>query len=311
MGNLLSVSNSENNSLVEYTADGLNRRLTKKVNGEFKYALLYQDALRPVAMLDQWNTVRATFVYGTLSNSPDLMILDGVTYRFIHDHLGSPLFVVNTSTGEIAQAMKYDSWGKVLLDTSPGFQPFGYAGGLYDSETGLVRFGARDYDPSIGRWLNKDPIRLDGGWNLYAYVNNNPVNFIDPTGLYWEYSQTSGDLLRVIHGERTPAGRGYSGNGDGLNNPSMQGTANTGPIPQGDWIIGAQQDNTTGSGRSFPASMRLTPDEGTDTLGRSGFVIHGDNSRGDQSASQGCIILPRNIRDIIGGSGDNMLRVVP
>jgi RHS repeat-associated protein len=182
MGNLLSVSNSENNSLVEYTADGLNRRLTKKVNGEFKYALLYQDALRPVAMLDQWNTVRATFVYGTLSNSPDLMILDGVTYRFIHDHLGSPLFVVNTGTGEIVQAMKYDSWGKVLLDTNPGFQPFGYAGGLYDPETGLVRFGARDYDPSIGRWLNKDPIRLEGGWNLYAYVGNDPVNFIDPKG---------------------------------------------------------------------------------------------------------------------------------
>jgi RHS repeat-associated protein len=153
------------------------------VNGEFKYALLYQDALRPVAMLDQWNTVRATFVYGTLSNSPDLMILDGVTYRFIHDHLGSPLFVVNTGTGEIVQAMKYDSWGKVLLDTSPGFQPFGYAGGLYDSETGLVRFGARDYDASIGRWLSKDPIRLQGGWNLYAYASSDPVNNIDPDGL--------------------------------------------------------------------------------------------------------------------------------
>jgi RHS repeat-associated protein len=110
------------------------------------------------------------------------MILDGVTYRFIHDHLGSPLFVVNTGTGEIVQAMKYDSWGKVLLDTNPGFQPFGYAGGLYDPETGLVRFGARDYDPSIGRWLNKDPIRLEGGWNLYAYVGNDPVNFIDPKG---------------------------------------------------------------------------------------------------------------------------------
>jgi RHS repeat-associated protein len=197
----------------------------------------------------------------------------------------------------------------VLSDTNPGFQPFGYAGGIYDSETRIVRFGTRDYDGSIGRWLSKDPILLAGGWNVY--VNNDPINLIDPTGLYWEYSQTTGNLVRVIHGERTPVGQGYSGNGDGLNNPSMQGTANTGPIPQGDWTIQEQQDNSTGSGRRFPASMRLTPDEGTDTFGRSGFVIHGDNSRGDQSASQGCMILPRNIRDVIGGSGDNMLRVIP
>jgi RHS repeat-associated protein len=70
-----------------------------------------------------------------------------------------------------------------MSDSNPGFQPFGFAGGLYDPTTGLVRFGARDYDPSIGRWLNKDPIRFDGGWNLYTYAGNDPVNYIDPTGL--------------------------------------------------------------------------------------------------------------------------------
>ena len=64
-----------------------------------------------------------------------------------------------------------------------GFQTFGFAGGLYDGETGLVRFGARDYDPSIGRWLNKDPIRFEGGLNFYSYVGNDPVNFVDPYGL--------------------------------------------------------------------------------------------------------------------------------
>ncbi|EYF08357.1 hypothetical protein [Chondromyces apiculatus] len=44
-----------------------------------------------------------------------------------------------------------DGFGRVLLDTSPGFQPFGFAGGLYDPETDLVRFGARDDDADIGR----------------------------------------------------------------------------------------------------------------------------------------------------------------
>ena len=52
-------------------------------------------------------------------------------------------------------------------DTHPGFQPFGYAGGLYDADTGLVRFGAHDYDATIGRWTTKDPLLLGGGFNLY------------------------------------------------------------------------------------------------------------------------------------------------
>ena len=60
----------------------------------------------------------------------------------------------------------------------------GYAGGVLDTNTGLVRFGARDYDPTVGRWTVKDPIRFDGGdTNLFGYVAADPVNFIDPLGL--------------------------------------------------------------------------------------------------------------------------------
>jgi RHS repeat-associated protein len=71
-----------------------------------------------------------------------------------------------------------------MLDTNPGFQPFGFAGGLYDTDTGLVRFGARDYDAVTGRWTAKDPILFGGGTtNLYEYADNNPVNRKDPTGL--------------------------------------------------------------------------------------------------------------------------------
>jgi len=80
--------------------------------------------------------------------------------------------------------MDYDVWGNVLADTNPGFQPFGFAGGLYDASTGLTRFGARDYDAETGRWTSKDPIRFDGGdSNLYGYVLSDPVNFFDPLGL--------------------------------------------------------------------------------------------------------------------------------
>jgi RHS repeat-associated protein len=70
-----------------------------------------------------------------------------------------------------------------LLDES--FQPFGFAGGLYDADTGLVRFGARDYDAYTGRWTSKDPILFAGGdTNLYVYVGNDPVNEVDVDGKF-------------------------------------------------------------------------------------------------------------------------------
>jgi hypothetical protein len=127
----------------------------------------------------------------------------------------------------------------------------------------------------------------------------------------WEYSQSTGQINYIDNqtGDRTPFGNGYSGNGPGLNNPDMQDVPFVGPIPQGTWTIGPQQNNTTGTGRNLPDSMRLTPQDGTNTFGRNGFIIHGDNSRGNQSASEGCPILDRNIRNQIGNSGDNVLRV--
>jgi RHS repeat-associated protein len=108
----------------------------------------------------------------------------GQTYRILSDHLGSPRLVLNVDTGEVVQRVEYDAFGVVLSDTAPGFQPFGFAGGLYDRDTRLVHFGARDYDPYTGRWTSKDPILFRAGdANLYAYVFGDPVNLVDPAGL--------------------------------------------------------------------------------------------------------------------------------
>jgi RHS repeat-associated protein len=97
--------------------------------------------------------------------------------------LGSVRFVVNAATGSVVQELRYDTFGQVLLDTNPGFQPFGFAGGLYDPDTSLTRFGVRDYDSQIGRWTARDPLAFGGGQaNLYIYAGNDPVNLVDPNG---------------------------------------------------------------------------------------------------------------------------------
>jgi RHS repeat-associated protein len=152
------------------------------VDGSLVQGFLYQDGVRPIAELDGAGNLVSRFVYGDRHGAPEYMVKGGAAYRIVADHLGSPRLVVNATTGEVAQRLDYDAWGNVLLDTNPGFQPFGFAGGLYDRDTGLVRFGARDYDPQTGRWTAKDPRRFEGGINLYSYSRNDPVNRIDPRG---------------------------------------------------------------------------------------------------------------------------------
>jgi RHS repeat-associated protein len=108
--------------------------------------------------------------------------------------------VVNTATGAVVQRIDYDTFGNVTSDTNPGFQPFGFAGGIYDQHTRLIEFGARDYDAEVGRWTGKDPIRFQGGdTNLFGYTLDDPINFVDPDGLKLEYADRASDLaLRPI-----------------------------------------------------------------------------------------------------------------
>ena len=182
LGNLISAA-LPGDLQIEYLIDGRDRRIGKKVNGQLVQGFLYKDQLNPVAELDSVGNVVARFIYGEKKNVPAYMVKGGTSYRIISDHLGSPRVIVNVETGVVAQQLDYDVWGNVVVDTNPGFQPFGFAGGVYDIHTELTRFGVRDYDAKIGRWTTKDPIGfLGGSTNLYAYVQNDPVNLTDPSG---------------------------------------------------------------------------------------------------------------------------------
>lgn len=187
-GNLRSVTLPDSTE-IEYLVDGRSRRIGRKVNGVIERRWVYQDQLNPVAELNAAGEVLAEFVYATKTNVPDVMTtysggVQVATYRIVSDHLGSVRLVIDTTTGAIAQRLDYDEFGQVLLDTNPGFQPFAFAGGIYDPATGLVRFGARDYDSRTGRWTAKDPIGFSGGDTyLYSYASGEPINRLDPSGL--------------------------------------------------------------------------------------------------------------------------------
>jgi len=187
VGNLLGVTLADG-IRIDYVLDASNRRVGKKIDGVLVEGFLYQDRINPIAELDGTGNVRTLFVYGSRPNVPDYMVRGGQTYRFVSDHLGSVRLVVDTGDGSVVQRIDYGPFGRILLDTNPGFQPFGFAGGLYDHQTGLVRFGARDYDPETGRWTTKDPIGFGSGTtNLYGYVLGDPINRFDPLGLYsWD-----------------------------------------------------------------------------------------------------------------------------
>jgi RHS repeat-associated protein len=181
-GNLRHVT-LDNGIAIDYVIDGMSRRIGKKINGTLVQGFLYDDELRIAAELDGSNTVVSRFVYGTHVNVPELIVTADTTYRIVTDHLGSPRLIIDTTDGSIAQRMDYDEFGAVILDTNPGFQPFGFAGGLYDPQTKLVRFAARDYDPQIGRWTARDPMLFAGGTvNSYSYSLNDPVGCVDPGG---------------------------------------------------------------------------------------------------------------------------------
>jgi RHS repeat-associated protein len=221
--------------------------------------------------------------------------------------------------------MDYDEFGNVLVDTNPGFQPLGFAGGLYDTETKLVRFGARDYDAEVGRWTAKDPVLFVGGQvNIYIYVANNPINLFDPSGL-GVICNNSGVPLYVIDsdletaivlypGETTPSGTDWDMyrsalGGSWIKVPGLEVAG----IPVLNWEVTVEGDpsklpsTTKQPNEFFRRNILPAIDKAT---GRDTRVRYADPERGEPGWAEGILIKSKDRDPVVWDMRDKIIEVM-
>lgn len=172
-------------STVNFKYDPLGRRIEKSSpSGATIY--LY-DGANIVAEVGTSGAVVASYAQGPQTDQPLAMRRGGTVAYYQADGLGSITSLTN-SMGKTISTYVYKAFGATTANEG-AFNPFRYTGREQDPETGLYYYRARYYDPSIGRFISEDPIGFGGGENFYRYVENNPTNSIDPTGLCSDFSK--------------------------------------------------------------------------------------------------------------------------
>ena len=215
VGQLVSVT--KDGKTVTFSYDVLGRRIGKTADGK-STAFVYDGAEVTFALdaTDPEKKPGGYFVHGpgidnhlaaVFGDTPD----SGEHYYYHVDGLGSVTAVTNGAGKEVA-TNRYDSFGKLVAQTGslPFASTYTYTGREWDAEAGLYYYRARYYDPSLGRFISEDPIGFAGGTNFYAYVENNPLKWVDPWGLILTYADIASENAMKPHIQqmmRTPVGR--------------------------------------------------------------------------------------------------------
>jgi RHS repeat-associated protein len=280
--NRLSKVTMPDGKVVEYGYDPMGRRVRRTVNGASTYYVMADEDM--IAEYEGGSVANA-YIHGPGTDEPWALVNRKGTYYYHADGLGSIVALTDTSMRTV-QTYEYDFFGNGafggLHDMKNRIkQPYAFTGREFDRETRLYYYRARYYDPGTGRFTQQDPIGYQGGLNLYAYVDGNPVNAVDPSGeVTCTYSISRRELICLTEGMTQITCEAASGN----NNPQDTCVKNVGPIPTGTWKISPPDyrmranltETLTGNANS------TCPDR------RTNLQIHG------WGTTQGCIAIKDN-----------------
>jgi RHS repeat-associated protein len=162
-------------SVYDYDGESRRTRITEKENGvQTRQETFIWCGPRICQKRNGSTVVRSYFGDGFEENGTD-------DYFYTGDHLGNVRELLASDGVTVKSRLSYQLWGEVT-ETGSMLSDFTYTGHYYDRRAGLSLTLYRGYDPNVGRWLSADPIGLQGGSNLYGYVDNDPINAIDPSG---------------------------------------------------------------------------------------------------------------------------------
>ncbi|MDD3144653.1 MAG: M15 family metallopeptidase [Candidatus Gracilibacteria bacterium] len=182
--NRLTKVETSSGIIAQYSYDVLNRRYLKETENErVEYIYSNENTLQEITT-DETTNITTTKNYINGSGLDDLIAYEenNDIYYFHKNHLGS-VEGISDSSGNIVVSYEYDSFGnfEITSGTDNGNTRL-YTGREYDSEIGLYYFRARYYSAEIGRFISRDPIDIADDVNLYAYVGNNSLNYVDLMG---------------------------------------------------------------------------------------------------------------------------------
>ena len=220
---------------MQYAYDALGRRTHRTAGGETTVTVY--DGLRPIEAYDAGGAWQHTLTYGPGLDEPLGFWNSAGHYNYHLDGQGSVVALTNSS-GHVVETYAYGPFGETAGASELG-NPLRYTGRAYDAATGLYDNRLRNYHPVLGRFIEPDPIGPAGGINLYAYVNSDPINFIDPLGLVAvAYGSQQGDQTLTGWGMFRPEGHDY-----------VAGRDDTVVEPEG--IFGAFIDDHLPGGHTF------------------------------------------------------------
>jgi len=192
---------------VSYSYDALGRRTQRSSSTSGTTKFIY-DGADVVRDLNTDGSTAADYLNGPGIDNKLRQTAGGTTSYFVTNHLGTTRALTDPS-GNVTSSLTYDSFGNVTSGSAS--TRYAYTGREADADTDLMFYRARWYDPQLGRFISEDPIGLGGGGNLYAYVENDPLDAVDPEGLVpkdkW-YGYNNKDFRRWFHRCHEQGGEG-------------------------------------------------------------------------------------------------------